>query len=763
MLTLASFHSSSKSLLGQTLRRPLVLSNLSEWSRLIHADTRTKRIVTQQQIEEGHYKKEELPSYVWALADSRIIYSSYVEKRRVDANPLMLKVTGNKIKLREKLERRDQAIPVIIEQSIVKPEGKDHVESYSDGEQKEFKVFYPYSHTEQIDIPESYSADSDSMASESDSCFPKPSNIVKEEIALRMKAYEEGVLEELDAPKGNLTEDQDTLHSDTQDTYDFDTDNLLEEGAADHLLRESHGSADPNYPVSDVPCGGCGAFLHCQQPSLMGFVPKELFEGRNSGELRNLVCQRCYFLKVHKTALNVRVEPEMYVKLLEPIKNKKALVLLVVDLLDVPCSIWPSIMDIIGPRKPVVVVGNKVDLLPADGSNHLSRVKNSLIAAIEETPLSQASIKHVALVSARTGFGIESLITKIQKFWATKGDIYVVGCTNSGKSSLFNALLGSDMCKTAASSLIRRATVSPWPGTTLNMLKFPILRPSGQLVYLRTQRLRELQRTQLPMHAEKIKFTNSMLVGTLSGHIERTLEKKEKPVEKEDPFSTDMRRLPKGDAVPIMGINPEHEQYALSKWCYDTPGTVQPEQLINLLTHEELMKVLPRHLLRPQTFCLTPGHSLLLAGLARLDLLYSPKSVRLTVFRSAGLPLTISKTVDAASVYRHHLGSPILGVPLGGEERLKSWPPLRPVNLRTHSLNKHESCADVVLSSAGWVSLTGMEEDQVIELRAWSPGGRGIHLRNPPLLPLAVTLRGRRIGKSFAHRPHKIFVPRVSR
>ena len=68
-----------------------------------------------------------------------------------------------------------------------------------------------------------------------------------------------------------------------------------------------------------------------------------------------------------------------------------------------------------------MVVGNKVDLLPADGKNHLQRVKNSLTAAINETPLVQASIKHLALVSAHTGYGIESLITKIQKSWSTKG------------------------------------------------------------------------------------------------------------------------------------------------------------------------------------------------------------------------------------------------------------------------------------------------------------------------------------------------------
>ncbi|MPC61774.1 hypothetical protein E2C01_055850 [Portunus trituberculatus] len=63
-----------------------------------------------------------------------------------------------------------------------------------------------------------------------------------------------------------------------------------------------------------------------------------------------------------------------------------------------------------------------------------------------------------------------------------------------------------------------------------------------------------------------------------TGHIGRTLEKKEKPVVKQDPFSTDMRKPP-ADTKSVWGINPKHKQYALSKWCYDTPGTVQPEQV----------------------------------------------------------------------------------------------------------------------------------------------------------------------------------------
>ncbi|KAK8399310.1 hypothetical protein O3P69_003431 [Scylla paramamosain] len=682
MLALANIQSCTKSLLRQTLQLSSALIKFSELccSRPLHVDLKERHVVvSQQQIEEGNLKKGEVPFAVWGLTDSRILYSSHVKNSTATDNPFVLHRIGKQIQQQEESLRRKEAIPLIIEQNIVRNEEKVYIESASDEERKESKVIFPYSHTHQIEIPESYVVDSDPVESEftdSHSDFSKPNVSVAEEIALRMRAYDEGVLEEMDTPKGNLVEHE--------DTYDLPNDILLEKEAADlHLIKEQQGSADPKCPVSDVPCGGCGAFLHCQQPSLMGFVPKELFAGCNSGELRSILCQRCYFLKVHKTALNVQVDPNMYAKLLEPIKQKKALVLLVVDLLDAPCSIWPNIMDIIG-------------------------------------------------------------------------DIYIIGCTNSGKSTLFNALLGSDLCKTDASSLIQRATVSPWPGTTLNMVKFPILRPSGHLLYLRTLRLKKEQKI-LPKE-NKPRFTNNLLIGTLTGHIGRTLEKKEKLVIKQDPFSTDMRKPP-ADTKSIWGINPKHEQYALSKWCYDTPGTVQPEQMIHLLTHKELMKVLPRHLLRPETFCLQSGYSLLLAGLARLDLLYSSASVRFTVFRSSALPLTICKTVDAASIYRQYLGFPILGVPCEGKERLKSWPALQPVNLRIQGHRRHESCVDVVLSSAGWVSLTSLKEDQIIELRAWSPGGRGIHLRDPPLLPRAVTLRGPRIGKSLTYRPHKIFVP----
>ena len=65
--------------------------------------------------------------------------------------------------------------------------------------------------------------------------------------------------------------------------------------------------------------------------------------------------------------------------------------------------------------------------------------------------------------------------------------------------------------------------------------------------------------------------------------------------------------------------------------------------------------------------------------------------------------------------------------------------------------------------SVGWVSVSGVrkhspneeakdgeekaseEDDFGIDLRAWTPGGVGVRVRQPPLLPYAIRRRGERI------------------
>jgi hypothetical protein len=79
-----------------------------------------------------------------------------------------------------------------------------------------------------------------------------------------------------------------------------------------------------------------------------------------------------------------------------------------------------------------------------------------------------------------------------------------LGCTNVGKSSLFNLLLESDLCKVRALDLVQKAITSPVPGTTLNLLKFPVTRPEPHFIADRAVRLRAAKVDFARQEAERL-------------------------------------------------------------------------------------------------------------------------------------------------------------------------------------------------------------------------------------------------------------------
>lgn len=233
-----------------------------------------------------------------------------------------------------------------------------------------------------------------------------------------------------------------------------------------------------------------------------------------------MICQRCHFLKHYNTSLKVQVKPDEYVEMLSQIEER-ALVVLLVDLTDMHSSIWPGIVDVLGSTRPVFVVGNKVDLLPQDSPDYLVNIKNTLETTLVGLGITRANIRYISLVSAQTDFGIEEMITDLYSFWRYNGNVYLVGNANTGKSTLFNALLRSDYCKVRARNLIHRATASLWPGTTLRMLKFPISTPSRALIYQRNDRLtRERRRLGELRRLKRMQVnTGRGATGTLMGHL----------------------------------------------------------------------------------------------------------------------------------------------------------------------------------------------------------------------------------------------------
>ena len=554
-----------------------------------------------------------------------------------------------------------------------------------------------------------------------------------------------------------------------------------------------YGTADSSISSSNVPCSGCGAHLHCQDSKMPGFLPFELFSTAESqAELRELWCQRCYIMKKYDVALKLSVSPEDYPKTIEHLKSKKAIIILVVDLTDFPGSVWPDIINQLGPNKRILLVGNKVDLLPADSKDYLKRVEQSMLQTFKEKcaryfrenaiesneEFLMPEIASTVLISARTGFNVEWLITKIYSFWKQNrrevgGDIYLIGTTNVGKSSLFNMLVDSDLCKTRALDRVNKAMISKVPGTTLNLLKFPISRPDPSRLmqrYLRLKKEEHVFRTADAVRINQLRKTRDRKYSILGHPVGRTFtyHQDKQTIFELDAFNVDPMANPKSPEKPKV-IDPNEKIFVKGNWCYDTPGTVSPDQLINILTQEEIRKTLPEALpIQPRSFLLRVGQSMFLGGLGRFDVLEGPSgpvvggvdlsrpdfNLMVTVFVSDSLPINIVYTKNAEKFHEEALQLDMLVAPSNEKgtntKRLEDFPDLEGETMMIDGVGRQESSCDIVFSSAGWVSCTpGVA--QIFKVKAWTPGGRGLVIRDPPFLPEAIKLRGRRIKHTPAY------------
>ncbi|XP_054239063.1 nitric oxide-associated protein 1 [Indicator indicator] len=531
---------------------------------------------------------------------------------------------------------------------------------------------------------------------------------------------------------------------------------------------------DPSVPPSDVSCSGCGAELQCCDSAAPGFVPAEKYRSLSEGPdgeagLRNAVCQRCWMLSHHGQALGLRLPPEQHrlvvsAALRRPLRHGRGpLLLYILDLLELPDPVLPQLQGLMSPDVPaagLLVVGNKVDLLPADAPGHLGRLRERLTAACAQAGLRAFPLVDVRLVSAKTGFGLEGLISRLQRSWKCAGDVYLLGATNSGKSTLFNTLLRSDYCKTRAPDIVNRATVSPWPGTTLNLLKFPIINPTCDRIFRRQERLKEeATKTEDQLSSEERKYLNHLKKqGYLVGRVGRTFQRQNSTAVVD--FDPDMLSY-SIDEEPRHSFkkHEEREEFTYNevkdaRWCFDTPGIIKEKCVLNLLTEKEVKLVLPTQAIVPRTFILKPGTVLFLAALGRVDYLEGKNSAWFSVVASNLLPVHVTALSNADAFYKKHAGQDLLKVPMGGEERMKEFPPLVPQDITLKGIGTTEAVADIKLSSAGWVAVTAQAEEELL-LRAYTPQGTALVVREPPLLPYISAIRGPRIAGSAAYRTKK--------
>ncbi|KLV30365.1 ribosome biogenesis GTPase YqeH [Priestia megaterium] len=202
-------------------------------------------------------------------------------------------------------------------------------------------------------------------------------------------------------------------------------------------------------------CVGCGVEIQTERPDELGYAPKSALEKEV------IICQRCFRLKHYNEVQDVSLTDDDFLKILNGIGQTDGLVVKVVDIFDFNGSWLPGLHRFVGNNK-VLLVGNKADLLPK------SIKKNKLIHWMkrEAKELGLKSVD-VFLMSAQKGQGIREIAEAIEHYREGK-DVYVVGCTNVGKSTFINAIIKE---VTGEKDII---TTSQYPGTTLDMIDIPL-------------------------------------------------------------------------------------------------------------------------------------------------------------------------------------------------------------------------------------------------------------------------------------------------
>lgn len=200
-------------------------------------------------------------------------------------------------------------------------------------------------------------------------------------------------------------------------------------------------------------CYGCGAQLQESDPDQVGYVPQL--------DKSTLLCKRCYRMQHHNEYHAHALDAKHFRAVIKKKMSTKGLVILIVDLFDLNSSFDKEVMALIK-KNPLIIVGTKRDLL-------LKSVKDAKIVQYlkKEALMHKLQVQDILLVSASKKKGIDQLLASIEKH-RHQADVYMLGVTNVGKSSLVNAMIN------AVEKSAYQITVANYPGTTLDTIQIAL-------------------------------------------------------------------------------------------------------------------------------------------------------------------------------------------------------------------------------------------------------------------------------------------------
>lgn len=207
-----------------------------------------------------------------------------------------------------------------------------------------------------------------------------------------------------------------------------------------------------------IKCIGCGAMFQTLDPNQPGYIDPKLLEE----EREVLLCKRCFRLKHYNEAPEVTLSSDAFRKTIGRIAEEDALIVNIIDLFDFSGSMISGLNRIVG-NDDIILVANKRDLLPKAVKNE--KIERWLRQTVKEYGF---NVLDVVIVSAEKGHGVDDLMASIETH--RKGrNVYMVGCTNVGKSTLINRII-----RTFTPQQQNLITVSQYPGTTLDFIEIPL-------------------------------------------------------------------------------------------------------------------------------------------------------------------------------------------------------------------------------------------------------------------------------------------------
>ena len=247
-------------------------------------------------------------------------------------------------------------------------------------------------------------------------------------------------------------------------------------------------------------CLGCGALFQIKDPKKAGFIEKENFD-------KAVICKRCFRIKNYGDYEVINKNIKDYEKIFDEISKRRDLILFLCDIF----TLDESLNYINKLSGKVILVITKKDLLPKSVKEY------KLINYIKKNY--NLNIVDIIFVSSNKNYNIDLLYNLINKR-KVSNNVYLVGNTNAGKSTLINALIKS---YGKNDSFI---TTSSLPATTIDLIEVKLndvltlvdtpglVSPNNYLTNLNLKEVKKiLPKVEIKPRTYQMKPNQSLIIG----------------------------------------------------------------------------------------------------------------------------------------------------------------------------------------------------------------------------------------------------------